>query len=761
MNLSNHIYDCFIGCKKEKKEKIPITGNLLNCTSSNFKAIAEAHMFTYQKLSAIDDPAASTYLENWAKFDTLAREAANNELNVKVNKSWRDKRFDGKKLWRTVDWKGNVESKVEKPAHEADTIKYFTSIFQSSKTKDHETVADITDQLKNFNNYIPTLDDPFTNEELDNALKLIGSGVSLDGIPPTVATILPQNIKGNILELINRIFEEDYPEEWSRNILHSIKKEGHTSGDPKLRGIAIGLFLCRLYDIMVDERFCSWFTPNREQAAGKIEQGCPLQIFMLLMMIDYSKQKEKDLYIGFLDYEKAYDYANRAGIISDLMKNDCGSKFTKAVAKMFTTTTYYPKSNKNYLSEGIRTDYGVTQGRRSSDSFFGFYVSDMPEALNDIEYDDYMDPLSLAQLADDSAIYAEMIYNLISKFRKIFEYSREKNQVANIKKTVYGNFSPNPRLTPLEIDNGLTLNSIDPVKGYKYIGLLVFPTNDISEIIKRNVNKRLGNFAKFHAWLAVNELTPVEVKLLVLDSAVLGAVLNSSECWGDISCVEEELREAEVKALRAILGVKKGTTIDLIYHELQRCSIVSKIHDRQFKFFTKLSKMSSDDAIVKLIIDKFDDSVMLTYYKNLSDKNGDREIKEREDRILSSQQSLCRYYVELNLMNKSLIYNSMLSDYYRMIISRWRLSNHRLNIETGRYTKPITERKDRVCTLCKIVEDEQHVIFICPRYEDIRRKYEEIVIGNIQNFLNPSYTNVMGTANFIHDIERRRRELNL
>lgn len=152
---------------------------------------------------------------------------------------------------------------------------------------------------------------------------------------------------------------------------------------------------------------------------------------------------------------------------------------------------------------------------------------------------------------------------------------------------------------------------------------------------------------------------------------------------------------------------------------------------------------------------------MLTYYKNLSDKNGNREIKEREDRILSSQQSLCRYYVELNLMNKSLIYNSMLSDYYRMIISRWRLSNHRLNIETGRYTKPITERKDRVCTLCKIVEDEQHVIFICPRYEDIRRKYEEIVIGNIRNFLNPSYTNMMDTANFIHDIERRRRKLNL
>ena len=117
-----------------------------------------------------------------------------------------------------------------------------------------------------------------------------------------------------------------------------------------------------------------------------------------------------------------------------------------------------------------------------------------------------MDPLSLAQLADDSAIYAEMLDNLITKFRRIFQYSDEKNQVANVKKTVYGNFSKNPRLTPLVVDNNIVLNSIDPVKGYKYIGLSVYPTNDITEIIQRNVNKRMMNFAKFHAWLSVLSL---------------------------------------------------------------------------------------------------------------------------------------------------------------------------------------------------------------------------------------------------------------
>ena len=35
----------------------------------------------------------------------------------------------------------------------------------------------------------------------------------------------------------------------------------------------------------------------------------------------------------------------------------------------------------------------------------------MPDAVGDISYDDFMDPLALAQLADDTALYAEKIEN--------------------------------------------------------------------------------------------------------------------------------------------------------------------------------------------------------------------------------------------------------------------------------------------------------------------------------------------------------------
>ena len=265
--------------------------------------------------------------------------------------------------------------------------------------------------------YIPSLDDMMQMDELEYALQCIGTGVSLDGLPPAIAKVLPHSLKEEILDLINRVFFGQYPDEWCKQILHSLKKDGHTSRCPKLRGIAIAPFLCRVYDITIDIRFLTWFTPNKEQAS-RSKQGCPLQIFMLFLLIDYCDEKKKNLFIGFLDYEKAFDYVNRAGVISKMMQDGCGAAFTRAVAGMFSTSTYYPKSNRNRLSEGISTDYGVTQGRRSSGSVFSYYVSDMPKAVGDVSYEDFMDPLTLAQLADDTALYAKLSNNLGTKFKK-------------------------------------------------------------------------------------------------------------------------------------------------------------------------------------------------------------------------------------------------------------------------------------------------------------------------------------------------------
>ena len=73
---------------------------------------------------------------------------------------------------------------------------------------------------------------------------------------------------------------------------------------------------------------------------------------------------------------------------------------------------------------------------------------------------------------------------------------------------------------------------------------------------------------------------------------------------------------------------------------------------------------------------------------------------------------------------------------YRKALTDMRISTHKLNIETGRHTKPKTPREKRLCTLCdnKHIEDEMHVMLNCRKYKSERDSLYESVRKSCKNF---------------------------
>ena len=213
----------------------------------------------------------------------------------------------------------------------------------------------------------------------------------------------------------------------------------------------------------------------------------------------------------------------------------------------------------------------------------------------------------------------------------------------------------------------------------------------------------------------------------------------------------------ETKALKAILKVKSGTTNDLVFHELRRSSIIAKIKDRQHAFFQKVTTLPAGTAIVQNIIDLCEQTSILQYYRNLGTDNAIKDIRDRETKIKESTSSMCKYYVDLGCLDEQCsIYSNYINDYYRYIISRWRLSNHNLRVETDRYIGN-NDRNSRVCDTCNVLEDEYHVIFQCPCYATIRNTFPDLVANDdISRFLNPAYEDVKDTASFILGIEELR-----
>ena len=60
----------------------------------------------------------------------------------------------------------------------------------------------------------------------------------------------------------------------------------------------------------------------------------------------------------------------------------------------------------------------------------------------------------------------------------------------------------------------------------------------------------------------------------------------------------------------------------------------------------------------------------------------------------------------------------------RVALSKLRTSSHRLEIEMGRWTRPVrTPIEDRKCNHCHTLKDEYHFILECPLYSNFRTLY--------------------------------------
>ncbi len=92
-----------------------------------------------------------------------------------------------------------------------------------------------------------------------------------------------------------------------------------------------------------------------------------------------------------------------------------------------------------------------------------------------------------------------------------------------------------------------------------------------------------------------------------------------------------------------------------------------------------------------------------------------------------------------------------------MILAQFRTGSHWLRVEADRFLWPKPERHLRICRHCHDgVEDEQHVIFTCPKYAAQRRQFPDLFgeeISGVSDFMRQDARRV---ASFIVGVHSRR-----
>ena len=122
---------------------------------------------------------------------------------------------------------------------------------------------------------------------------------------------------------------------------------------------------------------------------------------------------------------------------------------------------------------------------------------------------------------------------------------------------------------------------------------------------------------------------------------------------------------------------------------------------------------------------------------------------------------IARFYQLTNNVYCDAIYKYNMEEDLRKIITKWRLSSHNLEIEMGR-RKGIA-RELRHCSFCvNCIEDETHVVYHCPAYEEQRLHHRVLLEENntIKMFLNPKdKTTATNVGKFLKIIEKIRDDL--
>ena len=676
-----------------------------------------------------------------------------------------------KKMWELVDWK--MKDNREKKDLSPDIIsKFFKGIFQAEKINNDPKISEAKELVDQYNHVCEVTDKDISDEEMSKASRKMKRGVGMDGISPNIMSMAPKPLLDIIKKLYNTIYGKWYPECWNEQLLLSFAKKDHSSSKPSLRGIGIGPVLSRMFDVIVNMRFGAWYKPNKEQAGFREEQGCLLQILALLMLIDLSKRLSKDLLIGVIDYEKAFDFTNRFLLCQDLVNKQFGKRFVSNYMNSYESTSYVVKASANERGDSIKTDQGLTQGKTTSSSYFSLFVSDMPDGLHNNNNPDFMDPFYLLQLADDTTITAELIQSFVQNMSTVAKYSLEKFLRIHLTKSKYFHLTnnPNAKLTDdISLGDGITLKPI--IENYMWLGFWLSDTNDISEIIQHHISKKMVHISSFYSWLAINEDTPIKVKLLVLYVCLFATLLYSCEVWVNLEEVSEKLLMIEKKALKSCLGVKPSTPDDLVYLELNKANIVSTIRDRQYNFFRKFMNQNEDSAIAMNIWNLYNNNVdsesegVIHYFQNLEPGSKKKDIEARKERTNTSELSMTTRYREVtNLEYCDILYDSFITEKNRLVITRWRLSCHSLHIETGRYQRPRLPRNERICSVCHTIEDEHHALFVCTAHTFIRARYSELLSTHtsVSSILHPDTIEDANTiGNYIRDIERNMETLKM
>ena len=396
--------------------------------------------------------------------------------------------------------------------------------------------------------------EPPTVKEVYQAIKKMKSDKT-----PGEDEITAEMLKGGEMEICNvlcQIFSniwenEEAPEEWKSGLIVKLPKRGDLTTCDNWRGVTLLSLTSKVFSRILLDRFSTTVEDisRNEQAGFRKGRSCIDHIFVLRQILEQAAEWNSNLYVLFIDFEKAFDSLYRETLWKILRGYGFPIKIVNIIQMLY-RDFHCKVICRNQLTDSFKVQIGVKQGCILSPFLLVLAVDWLMRQTNEGQNRGIQWTLtsSLEDLvfADDISMLSSRHRDIQDKSDRLITLASQLGMNIQVKKTKIMKMNTNDS-EPVIINN----QHIEEVDEFTYLGSKVSTDGDSGKDVQARLAKANQAFGSLNTVSKSKQLR-VKTKIRIFKSNVLSVLLYGSECWKMTKEICKKLDTFQTKCLRRI-----------------------------------------------------------------------------------------------------------------------------------------------------------------------------------------------------------------
>lgn len=394
--------------------------------------------------------------------------------------------------------------------------------------------------------------------EVENAIKLLKSNKSpgSDQIYPEVLKLINEENIDLFVILFNKIYDTGrIPQDWLESIFVPLPKKTNPRTCHDFRLISLMSHALKVLLKIIHNRIFKKCEANvsNDQFGFRAGMGTREAIFTLQMLLQKCYDQRKDIFVCFIDLEKAFDTINHTKLIQLIQNTGLDDKDIRLIKNLYWHQSARIKV-ENTFSGKISIHRGVRQGCVLSPCLFNLYSEAIfKKAFENVEDGIKINGVKISSIryADDTIIIADSDLGLQRLIDKLNTIITEFDMKINTTKTKIMRISRSQNVTLPITANGLRLEQVNKIQ---YLGCWINNKLDPEQEIKCRIEQARTTFLRLRGLLCDPHLN-LHLRIRLLKCYVWSVLLYGAESWTLTTSAMNRLEAFEMWNYRRILKI--------------------------------------------------------------------------------------------------------------------------------------------------------------------------------------------------------------